>query len=166
MTNHLKDLLSVLARENVNFIVCGGVAVVLHGVERMTLDLDISVDMDHDNVHRFLSVMKSEKMTPRAPIPAETLLDSERVKKIVSEKNAFVFTFLDLKNPYRQIDVFLTADYSYRTLRGHTMTLDVDGHSISILTKEKLLEMKRSIHPPRDKDLADIKALERLACQS
>jgi intracellular sulfur oxidation DsrE/DsrF family protein len=39
MNNHLKDILTALAKKGVRFVVCGGVAVALHGVERMTLDL-------------------------------------------------------------------------------------------------------------------------------
>jgi len=37
-----KEFLTVLSRERVKFIVCGGVAAVLHGVERVTMDLDLN----------------------------------------------------------------------------------------------------------------------------
>lgn len=40
MQNHLKDILKELTERGVQFVICGGVALVLHGVERMTLDLD------------------------------------------------------------------------------------------------------------------------------
>ncbi len=46
MVNHLELILSELKMQNVRFIVCGGVAAVLHGVERMTMDIDISLDLD------------------------------------------------------------------------------------------------------------------------
>lgn len=75
MTNHLKELLLALAHANVRFIVCGGVAVVLHGVERMTLDLDVSV---------------WRRITCGNSWP------SSRVENMSKEKNALVFTFFDL----------------------------------------------------------------------
>lgn len=36
----LGGLLAALAEAGVEFVVCGGVAVVLHGVERVTMDLE------------------------------------------------------------------------------------------------------------------------------
>ncbi len=45
MQNHLNEILMVLSEKNVEFVVAGGVAVVLHEVERLTLDLDLAVKM-------------------------------------------------------------------------------------------------------------------------
>lgn len=43
MENYLKEMLVTLTDAGVEFVVGGGVACVLHGVERVTLDLDIAV---------------------------------------------------------------------------------------------------------------------------
>lgn len=160
--NHLKEILVKLSEAKIRFIVCGGVAVVLHGVERMTLDLDVSVDMKSDNLNRFLTILERINLTPRAPIPASTLLDSEKIKKIVEEKNALVFTFVDLKNPFRQLDVFLTKEFAFEYLIKSCVEIDVGGYKIFVISKEKLIEMKRSIVPQREKDAIDIKELTKL----
>lgn len=39
----IAGLIVDLAKAGVEFVVCGGVACVLHGVERVTMDLDIRV---------------------------------------------------------------------------------------------------------------------------
>jgi hypothetical protein len=95
----LKDILVSLSTKEVKFIVFGGVAVVLHGVERMTLDLDISLQMSKENIDLFLEVMSEFQMTPRPPVPAEILYDQELIKYIIEEKNALAFTFIDKINP-------------------------------------------------------------------
>ena len=46
MNNYLREILENLVEQDVKFIICGGVAAVLHGVERMTIDLDISLDLE------------------------------------------------------------------------------------------------------------------------
>lgn len=161
MINHLKDLIKSFSQADVRFIICGGVAVVLHGVERMTLDLDLAVDMDRSNLQKFLGVMRDEKMVPRSPVDPNQLLDEAFVDRIVREKQAIVFTFVDLKNPYRQVDIFLTKENSYNELRNHTVPIWVDKMEVQLISKEKLIEMKKQVVPVREKDVLDIKALER-----
>ena len=47
--SHLIEILCTLQDRGVDFVVAGGVAAVLHGVERMTLDLDVAVSLDPHN---------------------------------------------------------------------------------------------------------------------
>ncbi len=55
MENYLKEMLVTLADAGVEFVVGGGVACVLHGVERVTLDLDVAVQMNAPNLDRLNS---------------------------------------------------------------------------------------------------------------
>lgn len=160
--NYLKEIITTLNDNNVDFIICGGVALVLHGVERMTMDLDLSVGMDTGNLTRFLHAMKKLGLAPRAPVPAESILDGEKRRAMVDEKNALVFSFFDTKNPFRQVDVFITDLFSYEKLKDHVETMTVGPMKIKLISKKKLLEMKKAIKPPRDKDLYDIRLLEKI----
>jgi hypothetical protein len=90
-TNHLKDLILELTRARVRFIVAGGVAMVLHGIERMTVDLDIMLDFEPENVDRFLVCASRLGLTPRAPVSADILRDREKITELVEGKNALVF---------------------------------------------------------------------------
>ena len=160
MDNHLEEILVELKNQNIKFIVCGGVAAVLHGVERMTMDIDISLDLDNTNLKKFLHVIKKMNLKPRVPIPAESILDPEKRKKMIEEKGALVFTFIDPDKPFRQIDIFLEEDKSYKQLHDYIEKINIGGTEINILSIEKLIEMKKDIDPPRGKDLLDIKELE------
>lgn len=151
-----------LARQNVKFIICGGVAAVLQGVERLTLDLDLSVASESENLSKFLKVMDKLSMQPRVPLPPEVLLDSRKVKAMREEKGALVFTFLDPNNPYKQVDIFLTEEMDYDNLIDHVEIIPVQSLEVRSLSRSKLIEIKESITPPRDKDLWDIKELKRL----
>ncbi|MCF8062722.1 MAG: hypothetical protein K9M82_09420 [Deltaproteobacteria bacterium] len=159
---YLIELICALADNGVAFIICGGMAAVYHGVERMTMDLDISLDMVPGNVRRFLETVRDLGLVPRAPVPADSLLDPETLNRFVKEKNARVFTFWDPESPYRQIDVFLTGDQAYSLLEDHTVPAKVDGRTVRVLSVEKLLEMKTRIPSPRDKDRHDIEALRKV----
>jgi hypothetical protein len=162
MKNHLHEILTALVRRHVRFIVCGGVALVLHGVERMTLDIDLSVDFEKGNLERFLDVMKDLNLVPRVPVPADSLLDEAKRAIMIEQKHALVFTFIDLENPYRQVDVFLTEKNSFEKLVDHTIETDIGGAVLRIVSVGKLIEMKESVIPLRDKDVFDIGALKKL----
>jgi hypothetical protein len=161
MKNPYDEILSALACSQVDFIVGGGVACVLQGVERMTMDVDLAVLMSPMNLKNFLAVMKQLKLVPRVPIPPEVLLDPKIVRSMVEEKGALVFSFLDPDAPVRHVDIFLRPDLSYDTLLPHTELADLDGYSVRILNKQKLLSIKLGIQPPRTKDLIDIEFLRR-----
>lgn len=162
---YLLEFIACLADKGVEFIICGGMAVVYHGIERMTMDLDIAINMAPDNVKKFLTAVKDLGLTPRVPVPPESLLDKKMVDFFIREKNAIVFTFWDTDSPYRQIDIFLTKDKSYDVLIEYTVDAAVGDHIVKIISIEKLLEMKLAIQPPRDKDKMDIAALKKIIDQ-
>jgi len=161
MTNPYHEILTALAGSRVDFIVGGGVACVLQGVERMTMDVDLAVLMAPANLKTFLAVMKQLKLVPRVPIPPEVLLDPNLVRSMVEEKGALVFSFLDPDDPVRHVDIFLRSDLSYDILLPETELVDLKGISVRILNKKKLLSIKLGIQPPRAKDLIDIEFLQR-----
>lgn len=71
-------------------------------------------------------------------------------------------SFIDPDKPLRHVDVFLTKAHSYEEISGDAETISLAGRTIRIISAVRLLQIKRAIQPPRDKDCFDIKALERL----
>ncbi len=162
MENHLKKIIFSLINAKVQFVIAGGVAVVFQGVERLTMDIDIAVNMDRDNLRRFIDVMKELQLTPRAPISAESLLDKAKITMIINEKHALVFTFIDVDQPFRQVDLFLTNSHSYKNLIPDADIVKIQDYNVVIASKKKLIELKKAINPPRQKDLIDINELQKL----
>lgn len=165
MANVYADLLCSLAAADVRFVVAGGVAVVLQGVERMTVDIDVALDMDPANVRKFVDVMQAQGLQPRVPVPADFIADPENVRRMVEEKNALVFTYIDPANPLKHIDVFLTQDASYARLVGDADSVPLRGHTIRVASKPTLIAMKQAVEPQRAKDAHDIAELRRLIAE-
>ncbi|MEZ4754660.1 MAG: hypothetical protein R3A13_10210, partial [Bdellovibrionota bacterium] len=88
--------------------------------------------------------------------------DPENRKKIVEEKNALVFSVVDPTAPYKQIDIFLTENASYTSLINECDSIVLAGKEIQIASKQKLISMKKEVHPPRSKDQFDIEELLKL----
>jgi hypothetical protein len=166
MSNHINEILFALTDAEVKFIVGGGVAAVLHGVERATLDIDLSLNMDPANVEKFLHVMDELGLQSRVPVSARDLMSREAVQRMIAEKGALVFSFVDFDRPLRHVDIFLQGNLSFEELSRGARKVVIEDRAIKIMGIGKLLETKRAITPLRDKDLIDIKELEKLQGRS
>ncbi len=154
-----EEILCALAQADIEFIVGGGVACVLHGVERVTMDVDVAVQMQSDNFGRFLAVMNQLGLKPRVPISPDSLLDPRTVRMMVEEKHALVFSFIDPDRPFRHVDLFLKDDLSYASLINDVEWKELHGLRVRVVSRRRLLEIKQAIQPPRAKDVIDIEWL-------
>ena len=159
MGPHTK-ILKELVAGGVDFILGGGVACVLHGVERVTMDVDVAVHMASANWDRLILVMNKMGLVPRAPVRPETLADPKVRQAMVEEKKALVFTFIHPYEPSLQLDVFLRPELSYEALKPHAQPMDIGELSLQVASPGKLLALKKGIQPARQKDLLDIAVLE------
>jgi hypothetical protein len=155
------EILSALHHAGVEFIVGGGVACVLHGVERVTMDVDLAILMQPENLGRFLGVMAELGLQPRVPIPPEALLKPETIRMMVEEKHALVFSFLDPDRPIRHVDMFLRPELAYESLLPDSEWVALGDLRVRVIGKRRLLAIKLGIQPPRLKDALDIEFLRR-----
>ena len=162
---YLEEILQALTSNLVRFVVAGGVAAVLHGIERTTMNLDIALELSPENVGRFREAVEALGLRPLVPVPVEALADAEAVRVMVEEKHAIVFMLADPNMPLRKVDVFLTEELRYESLVEDSIQVELPGMAFPIVSLERLLELKRAIQPARDKDQFDIRAIERLLGQ-
>ncbi|MBI5402961.1 MAG: hypothetical protein HY959_06145 [Ignavibacteriae bacterium] len=158
---NLFSLLKELAGASVHYVVCGGVACVLQGVERSTYDLDLAVSFEKENLEKLIEITKKFDLIPRIPEPVENLFDEKKRKQWIEEKNAVVYTFVSRKGPL-QLDIFLSYPGSFDDLFKNVNIIQIENINVLVSTKEELLFAKRNIIPPRKKDLLDIEELEKL----
>jgi len=155
------EIIKSLTAAEVEFIIGGGVACVLHGVERVTMDIDLSVHMTPENLSLFIQVMADLGLKPRVPVSPAALLDPAFIRMMIEEKHALVFSFLDPDRPVRHVDIFLKADLSYEALLPDSEWVAVGGDRVRIINRKRLLTIKEGISPPRAKDTLDIEFLRR-----
>lgn len=163
MQSRIKEILLVLAQEKVNFILCGGVACVLQGVERMTMDVDVFLEMTDENIQRFLKAVGNLKMKPRADVSPLILKDPVKLKKLVKEKNARVMTFENKDSSFYQLDVMLDpTGGDYLKWIEFSEPVPIGKNIIRVLNRKALIKIKKKIKPLRPKDKFDLETLETL----
>lgn len=141
-------------------MVVGGVAVVLHGHARMTVDLDLVVDLDPVEARKAIDALTELGLRPSMPVEAQDFADPAIRAGWVSEKGMQVFSMRDPSDPLRQVDLF-AEDVGFEMIWERAMAVNVGSVKVRVASIDDLVEMKR--RAGRAQDLADIEALEEIA---
>jgi hypothetical protein len=89
-------------------VVVGGLSVNLHGVPRVTADVDLIISMDSGNIHSLVDVLKGLDFLPGLPENPEESSDRKKVKAWIDERNLKSFSFIHRKdNNYKSVDIVL-----------------------------------------------------------
>ena len=161
MRNYLFEVIRAFVESGVDFVVCGGVACVLQGCERTTFDIDIYARLSPANLDRVIAAARELGLTPRIPEPIGDLKDEERRRVWIEEKNALVYTLID-EEGFVQVDLLVSYPIEYSRLESNADVFEIEGAQFLVSSKRDLLEVKRTVQPPREKDLQDIRALQEL----
>ena len=153
MENQFQEFIRVidsLTRENVDYILIGGVACILHGLDRLTRDVDIFIKLETENIARLRKALHA-------------IYKDESIEEI---------TFDDLKK--YQVIRYGTPDEFYIDLMAEIgtafsfndlsfETIEYKGIKIKIATPETLYKMKKDTL--RDQDKWDANFLNELIKQ-
>jgi hypothetical protein len=63
-----EEMFKQLNRRHIDYTVVGGVALVMHGVVRLTADLDLMLHLDEKNLNKFIDLMSDLGYKPRIPV--------------------------------------------------------------------------------------------------
>jgi hypothetical protein len=157
---YYENVFSVLQKNNIRYAVAGGVALVLHGVVRFTADLDLIVDLERENLGRFIQAMQELGCRPRNPVKAEGLLDPATRARWQREKGMEVFSFVDPVQPMTLIDVFIQEKISFPEVMKELVPMTAKGITIPVVSLSHLKTLKKAAGRPQD--LADIEAIEEM----
>ncbi len=145
---------------SVRYLVVGGMAVNLYGYIRLTMYLDIMVDLSDKNLSKVVDVTEKFGYTSRVPANPHEFISEEKKDEWIKEKGAVVFTFIDLKKPFKQIDIFLSNPIDFDEAYSRREVMTIGGAKVSIASIDDLIKMKTSTARPRD--MEDIHHLERI----
>ena len=147
-------------RIGLRYAVIGGIAVNLHGYNRVTGDLDIIISFSDENISKFIEVSKQLDLVSRLPVKLEDLAKSELRLSWIQEKNMKVFTVYNPSNPLEHVDVKIDNSNDIEKFLNRAVLIKAADIVIPLVSIDDLIELKKQAS--RDRDLIDIKALERI----
>lgn len=131
------DLFRTLQEERVEYIVVGGLAVNLHGVERATMDVDLVLAMDEVNLRRFLSAATRLKLEPVLPVPLQSLCDAKQLDTWVREKRLIAFGLHSTTPNLPTVDIIVRPAVPFDRLHGNRIEKDIGGVRLSLASIEE-----------------------------
>lgn len=157
MSGRIERVLAALADAGVEYLIVGGVAVVMHGHLRTTADLDLVVRLDADNTLRAVQALVQLGLRPRAPVAAEAFANADQREEWVTTKNMLVFSMWDPSDPTFDVDLFIREPFDFEEAHSRRLDVEVGATTASVVALDDLLELKRAAG--RAQDLADVEAL-------
>jgi hypothetical protein len=160
MAFNVRQIFTALDGAHVDYVVVGGLAVILHGYLRATADLDLAIGLSPDNARRGMQSLASIGLQPRLPVPIEDFADPAKREDWLQHRNMLVFPLWDPVNPLRSVDVFISEPIAFEALLRDAVRKDLDGLSVPVASIEHLIEMKQQAG--RTRDLEDIDKLRQI----
>ncbi len=152
------DVYAAFAEADVPFVVVGGMAVVLSGHVRATVDLDVIVDLKPAPALRAMQALLRLGLLPRVPVDPADFANPEIREGWIRDKHMQVLSFYDPQHVAREVDVFVAHPIDFDVLSAAAVHMDVGAHTIPVASLQHLIDLKRAAGRPRD--LEDIQALQ------
>jgi len=157
----VEAVVQTLNAAGVRYLIAGGMAVVAHGYVRLTMDLDLILDLDEDNLRSAVKALASLGYRPQAPVPLEQFIDAEIRALWIRDKQLTVFSLFSSVHEKTEIDIFADAPVDFAKAYASAVWKELAANlSAPFVSLPILLEMKKQAGRP--KDLLDIEQLEKL----
>ena len=154
----VEAILRALNDAEVRYLIVGGLAVVAHGYVRATVDMDIVLHLERENVLRAMAALKEIGYQPLVPVEAADFADEQKRKLWRDEKHMVVFQMRHPRTESTRLDIFMEEPFSFNGEYERAFWEEVAGERAPILYYGELIRLKRSSGRPQD--LADVAELE------
>lgn len=160
MTNPFLRVIDALNRHDVRYVIVGGFAAYLHGTRRLTIDLDLVVDLAPDAARNAIDALLSIGLSSRLPVEPHQFADPAHRAQWVREKHMTLFTMFDPATPGFVVDLFAESPKDFEALFASATTIELEGRSARICAIDDLIAMK--LQAGRAQDLLDVESLREI----
>jgi hypothetical protein len=150
-------LFTLLAAARIRFVVVGGLALLLHGLDRLTADVDLAIDLSTDAALEAVRALTQGGYRAMAPVNPESLANPELRREWQTTRNMTVFSFWDTTNTRPTVDVMLAPVVSFDDLWADAVLTRIGGVEVRIASVQHLIRMKEAAGRPQD--VADLERL-------
>ena len=154
----VEAILRGLNDANVRYLIVGGLAVVAHGYVRTTVDVDIVLHLERENILRAMAALKKLDYQPLVPVDPADFADEQKRKLWRDEKHMVVFQMRHSRPESTRLDILVKEPFPFTQEYERAFWEDVAGVRAPILCYDELIRLKHSSGRPQD--LADIAELE------
>lgn len=149
-----------LNQEGIDYLVIGGLAVNLHGIPRMTYDIDLMVLLEPEPIRKLVAKLEGWGYRPRAPVNPMDLADEKERQSWITQKNMKAFNFYNTSEPVSEIDLIIDSPIPYSELKRRAVMFSVGDVTVPVVSIPDLIKLK--VSSGRRQDIADVEHLRAL----
>ncbi len=153
-------LFNSFQKNEVRYLICGGLAVNLHGVPRMTADIDIILDLSEQNIDRFQKSVSETNYKLSIPVQLKDISDSKFRTKLKTEKNLVALSFYNPDKDFVVLDVLIDFPEEFEKLWSNREIKKVKDVNINLVSIDDLIALKK--YSDRIQDQQDIHYLSKI----
>jgi len=152
-----QKLLHELNQSHIRYLIAGGFALNFHQINRSTIDLDIILHLEKENILAFHQVMSKLGYQLRQPIDIHDFTTEQNRQTWLIEKNMVMLSYYNSHNFMEIVDVFVSEPIPFIDIYPRRLEIKAFDMCIPVVGLDDLIEMKQIAN--RDKDQYDIKML-------
>jgi hypothetical protein len=149
-----------LAFHKVRYLIVGGAAMNLHGIPRLTDDLDLFVDLREDNLVRLQAAMEDLGCTPPPSVDPDHILQEESRKILSRESYRSTISFINPEEPGLKVEILLLAPASFNEVYPRRQWTPFGEMELPVLCLDDMIRFLNLYG--RDQDPRDIQILEKV----
>ena len=153
------DLFTSLNKHNINYLLIGGLAMNLHGVPRMTMDVDLVIALDANNIAKLANCASELGLYPNVPVKLEELADGEKRDALFTEKHLIALSLISNMPAMPTVDIVIHHPLDFKLAFNKKVVRDIAGTPIMLACIEDMITLKQAAG--RAQDLSDITHLKR-----
>lgn len=153
------NLFKALKTHEINYLLVGGLAMNLHGVPRMTMDVDLVIALDASNIAKLANCAKELGLYPNVPVNLEDLADAAKREALFAEKHLIALPLISNTPAIPTVDIVIHHPLDFQQAFTRAMQRDISGTPVMLASIEDMIAMKKAAG--RAQDLSDITHLER-----
>lgn len=154
------DLFRCLHEHRVRYLLVGGLAMNLHGVPRMTMDVDIVLALDDPNLDSFIACARKLGLKPQAPVPLESLKEPKQRKQWIEERHMIAFALNAPGAPGATVDVLIRHPLDIDAALTRAAVRQVGDVPVTLCAIDDLITLKQGTG--RRQDESDVEHLRRI----
>ena len=153
------DLFRCLQTRNVRYLLAGGLAMNLHGVPRMTMDIDLVLALDEKNVEAFLDCARDLGLRPQAPVPLESFRNADERRSWIEQKQLIAFGLSGAPGT-PTVDIILKHPLDLDAAMNRAVVQGVSGITVRLASIQDMIALKQNTGRRQDQD--DVEHLLRI----
>ena len=134
----------------------------LHGHLRVTGDLGLVVQLEHDNVLRAVEALQALGYRPRPPVRLAAFAEAGTRESWIQDKGLTVLSLWSPSQSELEVDLFVREPFDFEAVHGRAVRVPLDTTEATVIGLADLIALKGEVGRPRDvEDVEALRAIER-----